>query len=300
MPRLSILGIVLLGALALPPIGAGAGGPAVVTILEGNATLFRGTSKLAASECVRVQPTDLIETGKESFVRLEFEDGTRLDLGPRTQLQLDHPAELRADRPALYALSGWIKLTLDEAQHAAAAAFATPLFDATDLAGVVLARVDARAGAMFVEQGRARFADRRAHASPLAVLKAGDFISFAGDGRTAVEARPPNEFVDRMPTEFRDSIPSRLARCREHEIAARTLGDFSYDEVEAWINSEPAVRRQFVHAWRAKAEDTEFRLELTAKLSRHPEWGPLLFPELYAPRTVGPPWPLPETGVAPH
>jgi len=77
MPRLSILGIVLLGALALPPIGAGAGGPAVVTILEGNATLFRGTSKLAASECVRVQPTDLIETGKESFVRLEFEDGTR-------------------------------------------------------------------------------------------------------------------------------------------------------------------------------------------------------------------------------
>ena len=64
MPRLSILGIVLLGALALPPIGAGAGGPAVVTILEGNATLFRGTSKLAASECVRVQPTDLIETGK--------------------------------------------------------------------------------------------------------------------------------------------------------------------------------------------------------------------------------------------
>ena len=103
-----------------------------------------------------------------------------------------------------------------------------------------------------------------------------------------------------MPTEFRDSIPSRLARCREHEVAARTLGDFSYGEVEAWINSEPAVRRQFVHAWRAKAEDTEFRLELTVKLSRHPEWGPVLFPELYAPRTVGPLWPLPETGVAPH
>jgi len=82
-------------------------------------------------------------------------------------------------------------------------------------------------------------------ASPLAVLKAGDFISFARDGRTVVEARPPNEFVERMPTEFRDAIPSRLARCREHEVAARTLGDFSYGEVEAWINSEPAVRRQF-------------------------------------------------------
>src|SRR5258706_1246786 len=228
LPRLAMLGIVLLGALALPPIGAGAGAgsPAVVTILEGNATLFRGTSKLAASECVRVQPTDLIETGKESFVRLEFEDGTRLDLGPRTQLQLDHPTELRADRPALYALSGWIKLTLDEAQHAAAAAFATPLFDATDLAGVVLARVDARAGAMFVEQGRARFADRRAHASPLAVLKAGDFISFAGDRRDGALARPPIQSLWPFPNNVLVFGPSALHPRRPAHGPFRALAAF--------------------------------------------------------------------------
>jgi len=165
---------------------------------------------------------------------------------------------------------------LNGAQHAAAPAFATPVFDGTDLAGVVLARVDAGGGAMFVEQGRARFADRRAHGSS-PVLKAGDFISFAGSGRAVVEPRPASEFVGRMPADFRDSIPSRLARCRNHEVAARTVGEFSYGEVEAWINAEPAVRRQFVHAWRAKAEDTEFRFELTSKLSRHPEWGPVLF-----------------------
>jgi hypothetical protein len=305
MPRSSILGVVVLGAVALAPVGSWAGAPAVVTILEGNATLFRGTSKLAASECVQVQPADLIETGKQTFVRLEFEDGTRLDLGPRTQLQVDHPTELRADRPALYTLTGWIKLTLNGAQHAAAPAFATPLFDGTDLGGVVLARVDAGGGAMFVEQGRARFADRRARGSS-PVLKAGDFVSFAGSGRAVVEPRPASEFVDRMPSEFRDSIPSRLAHCRDHAVAARTVGEFSYGEVEAWINAEPAVRRQFVHAWRAKAEDTEFRFELTSKLSRHPEWGPVLFPELYAPKPppdsqmVGPPWPPPQPDAAPH
>jgi len=53
MPRSSILGVVVLGALALAPIGSWAGGPAVVTILEGNATLFRGTSKLAAPNAFR-------------------------------------------------------------------------------------------------------------------------------------------------------------------------------------------------------------------------------------------------------
>jgi hypothetical protein len=330
MRRSFILGAVFVAAMVPPLLAAGADRPAVVTILEGNAVVFRDTAKLAVSEGIRVWPNDLVETGKNAFVRLEFEDGTRLDLGPGTQLQVNHPAEIKADRPALYMLSGWIKLSVGNAKHPPPSpTFATPLFDGTEVSGVALARVNAGGGAMFVEQGRARFAVRRPHVAPAAVLAEGDFVSFAKDGRATVGPHPSSEFLDAMPRAFRDSIPSRLARYRDHEVASRTLGEFSYGDVEAWINSEPAVRRQFVRTWREKADDPAFRLELTGGLNLHPEWGPVLFPELYAPKpppaapaapaaasvspegpgnaadasgntTVGPPWPLPEPGDRPQ
>jgi hypothetical protein len=253
-----------------------------------------------------VPPGDLIETGKDTFARLEFDDGTRLDLGPATRLQVDHPTEVTSDRPALYVLSGWVKLSFDDAKRPRGPAFATPLFDGTDLAGVVLARIEARSGSLFVEQGRARIANRHEHVSPLPALKTGDFVSVGKDGKALVDTRPSHEFVDQMPNAFRDSIPSRLTRCRERDVVARTLGEFSYSEVEPWVNAELSIRRQFVHTWRAKADDPAFRLELTAKLRLHPEWGPVLFPELYLPKPppesamFGPPWPVPEAAAPPQ
>jgi hypothetical protein len=297
MPRFSILGVICGAALALPPASA-ADRPAVVTILEGSAVDFRGTSKLGLSECVRVQPTDLVESGKDTFLRLEFDDGTRLDLGPGTRLQVDQPSETTGDRPALYVLSGWIKLSFDESKHARAPAFATPLSDGAELAGVVLARVDARGGALFVEQGRTRITNRHFRVPAPPALKTGDFASIAKDGKVVVDTRPSHEFVDEMPRAFRDTIPSRLPRCGQRQVAPKALGDFSYGEVEAWLNAEQSVRRQFVHTWRSKAGETAFRTLLIAQIGLHPEWGPVLFPEQY--KLVGPPWPLPEEREAPH
>ena len=110
MPSLSTLGVIFAAALVLPPIAAAASSPAVVTILEGSVTVFRGTSKLGASEGVRIQPNDLVETGKDTFARLEFDDGTRLDLGSGTRLQVNNPGETTGDRPALYVLGGYSRL----------------------------------------------------------------------------------------------------------------------------------------------------------------------------------------------
>jgi hypothetical protein len=298
--RSSILGVVFSLALVLPAGAAASESLAAVTILEGSAILFRDTSKLGASECVRVQPNDLVETGKDTFNRLEFDDGTRLDLGPGTRLQVNHPSETTGDRPALYVLSGWIKLSFGESKHPRAPAFATPLYDGIELGGVVLAHVEARGWALFVEQGRARVANRHARVPVPAPLKTGDFASIAKDGKVVVDTRPSSEFVDQMPRAFRDTIPSRLARCGPREVAPKALGDFTYGEVESWIDAEQSVRRQFVHTWRTKADETAFRTLLIAHIGLHPEWGPVLFPELYAPKLVGPPWPLPEEGSTQH
>ena len=300
MPSLSIFGVVLAAALVVPPIAAGAGSPAVVTILDGSAIVFRGTSKLGAAACVRVQPNDLVETGKDTFARLEFDDGTRLDLGSETRLQVNNPSEAVADRAALYVLSGWIKLSFDDSKRTRPPEFATPLSDGTELSGVVLAHVDTRGGALFVEQGRARIVNRHARVPAPPALKTGDFASIAKDGKVVIDTRPSSNFVDQMPRTFRDTIPSRFALCRDHEVAPKAPGDFSYGEVESWLNAEPSVRRQFVHTWRAKADETAFRTLLTAQIGLHPEWGPVLFPELYAPKPVGPPWPIPEEAPARH
>ncbi len=286
------LKVVLPLALALPLGAAGASDEATVTILEGSATVFHGTSKLAAATGVRVQAGDLVETGKSTFLRLEFDDGVRLDLGPKTALQLNHPTEFNGDRPALYMLSGWIKLGMGDSKRRACG-FATPLFDGTELTGTTLAQVEGGAGAMFVEQGQARFVPRRARGPALPAMGAGDFVSIGKDGKVVPDARPSSGFVDQMPRPFRDSIPTMLGMFRGREVAAKPLGEFSYAEVESWINAEPSIRRQFVHSWRSKADDPAFRLELTAKLSLHPEWGPILFPELYEPK------PAPPAGAAP-
>jgi hypothetical protein len=305
MLKLAVFAIAV-GTLALPPNAVAADGPAIVTILEGSATVIRGTSKLGAVEGVRVQPNDLIETAKDTFARIEFDEGgVRLDLGPGTRLQVDRPTESSGDRSALYVLSGWIKLSFSEAKRPRAPAFSTLLFDGTDLGGVVLARVDPRGGSVFIEQGRARLANRHGKPFALAPLKSNDFVSISKDGRAVAEAHVPREFVDQMPRAFRDTIPSRFPRYREREVAPKALGDFSYEEVEPWIDAEQSVRRQFVRTWRSRADDPAFRPELAAKLSLHPEWAPVLFPELYGPKAVagaliGPPWPLPAPGATPH
>jgi len=298
MLRSSVLGIVFATALAASPSAVGADRPAIVTILEGSAIVLRGTSKLGAAEGVRLEPNDLFETAKDTFACIEFENGLRLDVGPGTRLQVNDPTEISNDRPALYVLTGWIKLSIDEAKRSRAPAFSTPVFDAADLGGVVLARVDARGQSLFVEQGQARLVNRHGKAYTGPALKSNDFASISRDGRVVVDARPSGEFVEQMPRAFRDSIPSRLARYREREVALKPLGDFTYAEVEPWVNAEQSVRRQFVRTWRIKADDPAFRLELTGKLSLHPEWGPVLFPELYAPKPVGPPWPVPEASAS--
>ena len=289
MPNSLLRWIVVSMAFVLPPIAHAYAGLPTVTILEGSAIVFHGTSKFAAVEGVRVQPGDLVETGKDSFVRLEYEDGTRIDLGPKTQTQIAHPTETKGDRAALYVLSGWIKLTVAESKRPPTAAFATPLFDGTEIGGVVVAHIGPRGGALFVETGRARAANRHVRSPATPTLASGDFVSITGDGRALVDSHPSGEFLDQMPRPFRDSLPSRLARFRDHPTAAKSLGEFSYSDVEGWINAEPAVRRQFVQTWRAKADDPEFRLELTGKLALHPEWGPVLFPELYEPKTPSAP-----------
>jgi hypothetical protein len=248
-------------------------------------------------------PDDLIETATgKAFVRIEFGDGTRLDLGPQTRVQLNFPARRKGDRPALYLLSGWIKLATDPTGSDATAAttriagaFASAPIDCSDLVGTVVAHLAGSDGAIFLEAGHARLLDRRARATTTTLSRAGEFISWSKEAPLAHAAYPTAGFVTALPPEFANSIDPRYARYASRDVAAAQLGRFTFDEVEAWIDAERSIRRQFVRTWRAKADEPDFRSALAANMSRHPEWDPILHPELYLPKSpslpVAPPAP---------
>jgi hypothetical protein len=266
---------VLLGhvswALAAEPSG-------VATIVDGKVIVIRAMSKFEALEGIRLLADDLVHTGKNSFMRIEYDDGTTVDVGAETRLQFNHPARRKFARPGLYLLSGWLKLAPAKTEGPYAPAFGSPRFDVFNLCGVVVAYAAPGSGAIFVEQGTAGWGDRGVRRATTFTLKTGELLSLRQDEAPGLQDHPAPEFIAALPRLFRDALPLRLARFRGDPVPARTQGTFSYSEVQPWLDAEPSVRHQFVSLWRSKVRTEGFRVPLERSLAFHPEWGPVLHP----------------------
>jgi hypothetical protein len=277
--------------IALPlgePSVAAAEPVGVVTILEGDAIAIRGLSEFALAEGVRIQSNDLVETGKATFLRVEFGDGAIVDLGPATRAQLNRPSLRKNDRPALYLLSGLVKISAGKLGAGAKASIASPQFDAVGLDAESVEQAQSGTSAVFAEDGPVRMLDHR-RGTPVPVqLKSGDFVVLRHEEAPKVSGHPAHEFVGSLPRQFQDSLPSRTARFKERDVPAKLAGAFTYAQVEAWLDAEPVIRRRFVHEWAAKADDEAFRERLEARLPRHPEWERVLYPERFEPKPVEP------------
>lgn len=280
----TVLIAVLIGCgptLAAEPVG-------VVTILDGDAILIRGLSKFVVAEGVRINANDLAETGKNTFLRVEFSDGSIVDLGPATHVQLNRPSLRQGDRGSLYLLGGWLKLSASKLSSGSKGSVASREFDTLGVAGEAVVRVERASGAAFAESGPVRVIDRRHGAATPVSLESGDYLALRGREAARVGRQPPREFVAALPRQFEDRLPSRIALFRDREVTAKSSGTFTYAEVEAWIDAEPLIRRRFAREWVAKADDGEFRQRLDAGLARHPEWERILHPERFEP-TPAPP-----------
>jgi hypothetical protein len=260
----------------------------VVTIQEGDAIAIRGLSEFALAEGVRIQSNDLLETGKATFLRVEFSDGAMVDLGPATRAQLNRPSLRKYDRPALYLLSGMMKINAGKLAAGAKASVASPQFDAVGLDSESVEQVQNGASAVFAQDGPVRMLDRRRGTPVQIQVKSGDFIVLRNLEAPKVSGRPAHEFVGALPRQFEDSIPPRIDRFKAKEVPAKLAGAFTYAQVEDWLDAEPIIRRRFVSEWAAKADDEVFRERLEARLARHPEWERLLYPERFEPKPAAP------------
>jgi hypothetical protein len=263
-------------------VGADPG--AVVTLLEGEATIIRGTARYALAEGVRLAAGDIIEVGDKGLAVIEFPDATALSLGPRARLLA---MTLPRGKPGgdFYVVQGALK----HAQPKAATTtyrYVSALATFTPVQGTITALFLPSEAAMFLESGEALVIEPapRGVTAPSVRLRTNDFYSRKVDQKGLLAQRPPAAFIAALPRLFLDPLPSRMARYKDRELNPRPLGEVSYAEVETWLKGPPEIRRSFFTRFLPRVQDPAFRAALVANVRYHMEWDRTLFPEKYKPK----------------
>lgn len=274
-------------ASLLLPLGASANEDvATLTLLEGQATLVRGTRGYVPAEGIKLKHADILHTGKNGLAQIEFDDGAVIELGADTRYLADLPGA-RSSPPVVgphYLLSGWLKLTVPKRQEAAQYRLDTPLFSLLVGAGVSVVHILPAEGSLFMESGEATILEPAGRTVARVAVRPGRFYTRKNGQKGASSEHLPAPFVDAMPRAFRDTLPRRLAKFKGRDVAPRPGPDFTYADVEGWLKSDREVRQVLVPLWRAKADDPAFRAGLVANMRYHWEWDPIVFPEKYKPK----------------
>jgi len=278
--------LVTAACILAPILALGAEPPAVITLLEGAAVLFRGTSRYAFTEGVRVQSGDIIEVDQKGLVQIEFADGAILSLGSGSRFYAGslQVAGGGGGISEFYLMQGWSKFATGVA--AAPFRYTTPLFSLSTAEATVVMQISESDARMFVESGEVRFADgfaKGAATSPVRV-RSGEFYSRRAGQKGAVAPRPIGNFVAVVPKVYLDNLPPRIARYKDREVAPRRIEELTYAEVEMWLKSPPAIRQPIMQRFVHKADEPEFRQALIANMKFHPEWDRIVFPEKYRPK----------------
>jgi hypothetical protein len=276
-------GLILAAALCAVLSGVRADEPfATVTILEGEALVYRGTGRIYGAEGLRLAHGDIVHSGDKTFVQIEFADKTVAQLGPSTRLMVNASTLRKKADKWLYLMEGWAKLSGTKAEGDAGFHLRTPLVEIPASPGTVVVRGSPADVTLFVERGDARVAERPS--GPTTALKGGDHYVRKAGSRGTPNPGAMQAFLQEMPRFFRDSLPSRLERWRDRPAPVREAQNPTYADLESWLKAEPSVRRPLVPRFRAKAREPAFRAALVANLNAHPEWDPILFPEKYLPK----------------
>lgn len=250
---------------------------ALLTLLEGDATLVVGARAYAAVAGARLGAGVLVETdAKASLLRLEWPDGTVLDLGPATRVMVRPPA-LAAGKPApYYLLQGWAK----QSQAAVAAGPLSAAFEVHAFKGVLVSQVDGNAAVTFAETGDKQIIGRR-NGLPLTV-RAGQVTVLGSDGLpqgvAQVQARPPAGWLQRIPRAFRDTLPPRAAQFKGAPPALKARAPLNYAALQPWLTAEAALRRDFPTRFAELLRDRDFYAAINSRMAQHPEWEPVLRP----------------------
>jgi len=274
-----------LGLLALvgATTAASAAAPALVTILQGDVTLVRETTRYALAEGVALADGDIVETAADAFMQIELADGTIVGLAEKGRLLLKPQltAPKTSSVPAqFYLLEGWIKLTAAP-KAPAEFGFLTPAFELVSPGATVVTRVRPKVYELFIESGTARLVARGA----VSGLKGNDFVNQAITAdKPTISANLGGEFLQQLPRQFRDRLPARTALYAGRIVTPRPIGPVAYADVSAWLHAEAGIRLALSKQWKPRAADRAFRADVAANLAAHTEWERVLYPKRFLPK----------------
>jgi hypothetical protein len=279
-PARSLLVVFLLLALPVVPLAV-AQEVGALTLVEGPLRLIRGTTVLLGAEGVRLYHGDIIESSNAGFVQLEFAKGTIVALGSSTRvLLLGHTAGRNASGNAeeLVLLSGWLKS--QTGSNSEAYRYDSPLLAAATQDGSLVLHSTTETSGIFVESGSAHIGETGSDGKwrDPQIAKAGQFYSrLAGQGVVA-NRRPDSTFVETMPRQFRDALPSLMPRFAGKVLQPKRDHEVTYSDIQPWLTTRQAWRSGFVRRFQPRLKDPAFRRVLEVHLKDHPEWALALYP----------------------
>lgn len=211
-----------------------------ITIAEGGGAVYPAVGGAVMPVAgLRLSTCDVLRTGPQGLVQVEYPDGGRIVLGPDSRLVFDVP---RGGDPVVgphFLLSGWAKLSVPKRDKALAYRIDTPQFGLVSGAGIASLHAGTGEGEFFVEQGGA--VALVAPAARVAVESGRTFTRKAGE-RGAVTTGAKSAFVQAMPKAFRDTLPSLLEQLKGRTVQPRPARDAQPGEAEPWLRAEPELR----------------------------------------------------------
>jgi len=215
----------------------------MVTLVEGKSTLASGFHGYIPVPGVQLRQCDIVQTGPESLVQVEFPDGSRIELGPDSRFLSDVPTPVGSERAVgpYFLHSGWLKLTVAKRDNAPPYRIKTPYFDLEMNSGVAVLNV-ADGGRFFIEQGKALALDPSGTRGGMEIAGNQTYSRKSAESRPAVVNLADPAFVKSMPRSFRDTLPAMYAKVKGRAAQPRPAPDYDYGAVSAWLKTRPELQ----------------------------------------------------------
>jgi hypothetical protein len=216
-----------------------------ITFAEGSSTIISGTHGYLPAAGIRLRECDIVRTGPRALVQVELDDGTTIVLGPDSRLLADRPY---AGDPVVgphFLHSGWMKITVPKRENAPPHRINTPHFHVMIDAGVAVLHIAADGGEFFVEQGSAVALFAKS-GSPLTIDAGRTYSRKVEQERATLTDGVEPSFAKNLPRALRDTLPSMLAKVKEHNVQPKPAPDYSPADTDEWLKADPELRRCFV------------------------------------------------------
>lgn len=266
-----------------------------ITLADKPVRIIRGATVLKSVLGVPVQKDDIVETGA-SGAQIEVSKELMFALAPETRIYLANMQFAEPNHAEIVLISGWLKVFDQRSGSSGRVLITTPSMRVSLEAGFSIVHVAAGKTEMFAEEGVQTIAEFNEAGKIGAEMKIGrEQYAFRLSGQSLkIIPRPPKEFIAEIPVTFRDPVVAAPDRLKGVKIQAVKEREVDYPDVEYWLKSNLAIRKNFVNRFRPRLKDANFRQLLDSQLGQTADWKPILHP----PPPPPPPPKLPEDASA--